>query len=241
MSYYPVDYSASGQPRIIRNGRLPRRLGRSQRVPTGVYDEVHSPLKYLTFFFFGTHMPGSLWPRTCRVMSQLKSRILLPRVVYQTENSRGSAQNLRSGRFNLEFRGHPPSGAIPQLAASFVQAGSPCVRAARQYLPCFEDDPIQQRPSRKQPSAPHGCGRSLNCHTIGTIWNGASPRKKRQSGMTFLRIVIPLYLFCWRMISGQTPRVCPEGKPEPTPHQVRGRLFPDHALVRPSHRSDFQY
>ena len=35
------------------------------------------------------------------------------------------------------------------------------------------------------------------------------------------------------MISGQTPRVCPEGKPEPTPHQVRGRLFPDHALVQP--------
>ena len=61
----------------------------------------------------------------------------------------------------------------------------------------------------------------------------AHTQKKRQSGMTFLRIVIPLYLFCWRMISGQTPRVCPEGKPEPTPHQVRGRLFPDHALVQP--------
>src|SRR5712691_11394069 len=36
--------------------------------------------------------------------------------------------------------------------------------------------------------------------------------------------------FCWSMISGQTLRVCPEGKPVPTPHQVRGRLFPDHAL-----------
>src|SRR5712672_683604 len=35
--------------------------------------------------------------------------------------------------------------------------------------------------------------------------------------------------FCWSMISGQTLRVCPEGKPVPTPHQVRGRLFPDHA------------
>ena len=70
------------------------------------------------------------------------------------------------------------SGVIPHpWAASFVQAGSPCVRAARQYLPCFEDDPIQQRPSRKQPSAPHGCGRSLNCHTIGTIWNGAYPEE----------------------------------------------------------------
>src|SRR6266702_5584720 len=34
------------------------------------------------------------------------------------------------------------------------------------------------------------------------------------------------------MISGQTPRVCREGKPVPTPHQVRGRLFPDHALVK---------
>jgi len=43
----------------------------------------------------------------------------------------------------------------------------------------------------------------------------------------------PALSFCWRVISGQTPRVCPEGKPEPTPHQVRGRLFPDHALVQP--------
>jgi hypothetical protein len=42
--------------------------------------------------------------------------------------------------------------------------------------------------------------------------------------MTFLRIVIPLYLFDLSMISGQTLRVCPEGKPVPT--------FPDHALVR---------
>jgi hypothetical protein len=110
MSYYPVDYSASGQPRVIRNGRLLRQVERSQRVPTDVYDVVHSSLKHLTFFFFGTRMPGSLWPYTCRVMSQLKSRILLPRVVYQTEkHALGSAQNLRSGRFNLEFRCHPPS------------------------------------------------------------------------------------------------------------------------------------
>ena len=112
MSYYPVDYSASGQPRVIRNGRLLRQVGRSQRVPTDVYDVVHSSLKHLTFFFFGTHMPRSLWPYTSRIMPQLKSRILLPRVVYQTENSRGSAQNLRSGRFNLEFRGHPPFGGL---------------------------------------------------------------------------------------------------------------------------------
>jgi hypothetical protein len=32
------------------------------------------------------------------------------------------------------------------------------------------------------------------------------------------------------MISAQTLRVCREGKPVSTPHQVRGRLFPDHAL-----------
>src|ERR1700737_4532110 len=44
-----------------------------------------------------------------------------------------------------------------------------------------------------------------------------------QSEMTFLRIVIPLYLFCLSMISAQTPfGVCREGKPVPT--------FPDHAL-----------
>jgi hypothetical protein len=39
--------------------------------------------------------------------------------------------------------------------------------------------------------------------------------------MTFLRIVIPLYLFCLSMIAAQTLRVCREGKPVPT--------FPDHA------------
>jgi hypothetical protein len=36
------------------------------------------------------------------------------------------------------------------------------------------------------------------------------------------------------MISGQTLRVCPEGKPVPT-HRVvaRGHAFPDHALTEP--------
>ena len=34
-----------------------------------------------------------------------------------------------------------------------------------------------------------------------------------QSGMTFLRIVIPALSFCLSMISGQTLRVCLEGKP----------------------------
>jgi hypothetical protein len=33
------------------------------------------------------------------------------------------------------------------------------------------------------------------------------------------------------MISGQTPRVCPEGKPGPPSDQVRGHAFPDHALA----------
>ncbi len=41
----------------------------------------------------------------------------------------------------------------------------------------------------------------------------------------------PALSFCLSMISGQTLRVCPEGKPVSTPHQVRGRLFPDHALT----------
>jgi hypothetical protein len=35
---------------------------------------------------------------------------------------------------------------------------------------------------------------------------------------------------CLSMISAQTLRVCREEKPVPTPHQVRGRLYPDHAL-----------
>jgi hypothetical protein len=156
-------------------------------------------------------------------MSQLKSRILLPRVVYQTE---------KAPKICAAVDLILSSGAIPQLAASFAQAGSPCVRAARQHLPCFEDDPIQQRPSRKQPSAPHGCDRSLNCHTIRTIWNGAYPEEAPERD-DFSSNRHPALSFCWSMISGQTLRVCPEGKPEPTPHQVRGRLFPDHALVQP--------
>src|ERR1700736_1726883 len=43
--------------------------------------------------------------------------------------------------------------------------------------------------------------------------------------MTYLRIVIPLYLVVLSMISAQTPRVCREGNPVPT--------FPDHALACP--------
>src|SRR6266576_2870022 len=41
----------------------------------------------------------------------------------------------------------------------------------------------------------------------------------------------PALSFCLSMISGQTLRVCPEGKPVPT-HRVvaRGHAFPDHAL-----------
>src|SRR6266699_7200712 len=41
----------------------------------------------------------------------------------------------------------------------------------------------------------------------------------------------PALSFCLSMISGQTLRVCPEGKPVPT-HRVvaRGYAFPDHAL-----------
>jgi hypothetical protein len=50
----------------------------------------------------------------------------------------------------------------------------------------------------------------------------------------FLRIVIALFSFCLRMIFAQTLRVCREGKPVPTPHQVRGRHFPDHACGRHS-------
>jgi hypothetical protein len=47
--------------------------------------------------------------------------------------------------------------------------------------------------------------------------------------MTYLRIVIPLYLSIYlSMISGQTLRVCPEGKPVST--------FPDHALKQKGRR-----
>ena len=47
--------------------------------------------------------------------------------------------------------------------------------------------------------------------------------------MTFLRIVIPLYLLFEHDLFG---------KPVPTPHQVRGRLFPDHALERATVEND---
>jgi len=42
----------------------------------------------------------------------------------------------------------------------------------------------------------------------------------------------PALSFCLSMTSAQTLRVCREGKPVPTPHQVRGRLFPDHGLIQ---------
>jgi hypothetical protein len=60
--------------------------------------------------------------------------------------------------------------------------------------------------------------------------------------MTFLRIVIPLYLFVLSMISAQTLRVCREGKPVPT-HRVvaRGHAFPDHAVDLTSTRSRDHY
>src|SRR5712664_2462309 len=53
----------------------------------------------------------------------------------------------------------------------------------------------------------------------------------------------PALSFWLSMISGQTLRVCPEGKPASTPHQVPGRLFPDHALAarfKICTRDDFQ-
>src|SRR6266700_7744814 len=49
--------------------------------------------------------------------------------------------------------------------------------------------------------------------------------------MTFLRIVIPLYVFCLSMISGQTLRVCPEGKPVPTPGSSPRACFTDDARL----------
>src|SRR5713101_6263646 len=117
-------------------------------------------------------MPGSLWPHTCRVMFQLKYRIFLPRVVYQTENGRGSAQNLRSGRFNLEFRGHPPS------IGGLLLSGRIALRSCRASVSSM----LRRRPDTPAAMAeaafgPHGCGRSFNCHTIRTIWNGAYPEE----------------------------------------------------------------
>src|SRR6202795_1323672 len=41
--------------------------------------------------------------------------------------------------------------------------------------------------------------------------------------------LLPALSFCLSMISGQTLRVCPEGKPVPPSDQVRGHAFPDHA------------
>src|ERR1700738_5102407 len=70
--------------------------------------------------------------------------------------------------------------------------------------------------------------RKAGAQAIVLLARGFAP----ECGMTFLRIVIPLYHFCLSMISGQTLRVCPEGKPVPT-HRVvaRGHAFPDHALA----------
>jgi uncharacterized protein YecT (DUF1311 family) len=56
----------------------------------------------------------------------------------------------------------------------------------------------------------------------------ASPRLKRD-GLKPNRHRASAYF--WRMISAQMLRICREGKPVPTPHRVRGRLFPNHALA----------
>src|SRR6266699_5995303 len=61
--------------------------------------------------------------------------------------------------------------------------------------------------------------------------------------MTFLRIH-PALSFCLSMISAQTLRVCPEGKPVPTRRVVaRGHAFPDHALSegRPAEKPDSSF
>ena len=63
MSYYPVDYFASGQMRLSATEGCFGSGEEYQEAPIDVCDLVHRkryPLKYLTFFLFGSHRPGSL-------------------------------------------------------------------------------------------------------------------------------------------------------------------------------------
>src|SRR6266700_4681918 len=91
------------------------------------------------------------------------------------------------------------------------------------------------------PSAVHGRAWTKNCENkpmqsrvnTGSQHSccAASGREKKNAPSSWPQPnLIPLYIFLLSMISGQTLRVCPEGKPVPT-HRVvaRGHAFPDHA------------
>jgi hypothetical protein len=56
MSYYSVDYSASGQVRLSVT-KIASELRSNLEMPAGAYDLVHSPLKHLAFFRLASHMP----------------------------------------------------------------------------------------------------------------------------------------------------------------------------------------
>jgi hypothetical protein len=58
MSYYSVDYSASGRPHLSAAKDCFGNYEETKEVPTDVCDLVHSPLKHLSFF---------LWLHTCRL------------------------------------------------------------------------------------------------------------------------------------------------------------------------------
>ena len=91
-------------------------------MPTDVNDVVHSSLKHLAFFVFGTHMPGNV--------SIEISNFVTRGCLSNREHAEEAPKICAAVDLTLS------SGAIPHpWAASFVQAGSPCVCAARRYLP----------------------------------------------------------------------------------------------------------
>jgi len=107
---------------------------------------------------------------------------------YQTANSRGSAQNLRSVRFNLEFRGHPPFGGL--LRSGRIALFVPRVNIfhaskTTRYSSGYRGSSLRHLMDAAEVLT------AIRSGSLGM----AHPQKKRQSGMTFLRIVIPLYLF----------------------------------------------
>jgi hypothetical protein len=71
MSYYPVNYSASGQLRFFVKDCFDRYEETKKRLPM-FNDLVHSLLKHLTFFFWLHTCRVAFWAKHMRVISQFK-------------------------------------------------------------------------------------------------------------------------------------------------------------------------
>jgi len=153
-------------------------------------------------------------------MSQLKSRIFVTKGCLSNRERAEEAPKFAPA-VDLTLS----SGAISPSMGGLLRSGRIALRLCRASISSMiRRRPDHQRPSRKQPSASHGCGRTLTAYDQDHLeWR--IPRRRRQSGMTFPSIVIPLWLFVEHDLFG---------KPVPTHRVVAPRAcFPDHPRVQP--------